>query len=358
MPSNKNALARIMVLDGLLSDRHHSYSISDLHEKVNAELRDSGIAEVSKRTIEKDIVFIESGFPSDDRFNATIERFPDHNQKGRMSNCLRYEDPSFSLFKKELTDDEKDILKGLLSLVGQFDGIPELEGLERLRNSLHINREDKQIVSFSKNPLSPYDSNIFGKLYTAIANKNTIRIDYCKFGDSVKTHIVYPYLLKEYNRRWFLFAAGITDRKILNFGIERIKNIEILLSGEYKYVEYDGDINERFEDIIGVTLHDDSTLQEIYFWTSDKSTDYVRTKPLHESQRHIKDVQTADSLRKRYPTLSGGDFYCIECKENYELIRELSSFGKDLIVLEPADLRNKIHDYAVSMADEYMKLRT
>ena len=43
--------------------------------------------------------------------------------------------------------------------------------------------------------------------------------------------------------------------------------------------------------------------------------------------------------RRQYPTLEGGAFFSIDCIENYELIRELTSFGADLVVLSPEEVR-------------------
>ena len=155
------------------------------------------------------------------------------------------------------------------------------------------------------------------------------------------TVILHPYLLKEYNRRWYLIAAATDTSKLLIFSLDRIDKVVPLPA--YKYVPYDGDINERFEDIIGVTLYDDRPLQTILFWVSDVSKDFVKTKPLHESQRHYKG-EKEETLRQQYPMLEGGYFFSIECVENYELIRELTSFGKDLIVLSPEDIQKKVRD--------------
>lgn len=49
-----------------------------------------------------------------------------------------------------------------------------------------------------------------------------------------------------------------------------------------------------------------------------------------------------EKLRRIYPILSNGRFFSIDCKENYELIRELTSFGKELIVLSPKLIQEKI----------------
>ena len=165
----------------------------------------------------------------------------------------------------------------------------------------------------------------------------------------------YEYLLKEYNRRWYLFAAAEDDEKMLCFGLDRIDKVVPLPS--HKYVEYNGDLNERFEDIIGVTLFEDSPLYKIIFWVSDFSKDYVKTKPIHESQRSVNGNKET-VLRSQYPNVEGGMYFRIDCKENYELIRELCSFGKNLIVLEPSEIREKIFKRISEMNDEYVNLRT
>jgi len=59
-------------------------------------------------------------------------------------------------------------------------------------------------------------------------------------------------------------------------------------------------------------------------------------------------------------TLNGrqcGAFFSIECIENYELIRELTSFGKDLIVLSPTYIQQKVKDSVQWMADIKQRFR-
>lgn len=167
--------------------------------------------------------------------------------------------------------------------------------------------------------------------------------------------VIHPYLLKEYNRRWFLIAAADSDQKILNFSLDRINGVKPL--GGYEFIEPQDDLTERFDDIIGVTLYDDSPVYRIYFWVSERSMNYVSTKPLHDSQRYLKGDKEAE-MRKRFPTLEDGSFFRIDCKENYELIRELTSFGNDLIVLEPSEIQERVYKRIESMQEGYQQLRT
>lgn len=354
MPTNKNAMTRYKILDELLSNRYHNYSLDDLTEEVNNRLADMNpdTDGVSRRAIEMDIAYLEYNGPFE---NVNIERYYVANENnGRKKMCLRYTNPNFSIFSKPLSDDEEYLLKEALSLLGQFDGLPNLEGLEGLRQGLGVKHSERKIVSFTKNPLE--NSNIFGKLFTAISERQVIELHYHKFNTPNKgqTVIIYPYLLKEYNRRWYLFGSTESDLKLLNFALDRIDDVVPLPS--LKYIDYEGDLNEWFEDIVGVTLFDDSPLYEIYFWVSDMSKDYIATKPIHESQRPLNDAKTLE-LKERYPELSGGCFYRIDCKENYELIRELASFGKELVVLEPPEIQDRVWERICEMAAKYLKVR-
>lgn len=176
MPKNKNAMTRYKILDELLSNRYHNYSLDDLTEEVNNQLSEINPETdgVGRRTIEKDIEYLEYKGPFD---GVDIERYYIADERtGRKKMCLRYANPNFSIFNKTLTDDEEYLLKEALSLLGQFDGLPNLEGLEGLRLGLGVKHNKRKIVSFTKNPLE--GSNIFGKLFTAISERQVIELHY------------------------------------------------------------------------------------------------------------------------------------------------------------------------------------
>jgi hypothetical protein len=80
----------------------------------------------------------------------------------------------------------------------------------------------------------------------------------------------------------------------------------------------------------------------------------VLTKPIHGSQTPIKGDKELQ-LRDQYPQLEGGAFFTIDCIRNYELIRELTSYGKDLIVLSDGEVKNDILKRIHGMTDNYSK---
>lgn len=254
-----------------------------------------------------------------------------------------------------MSDDEEYLLKEALSLLGQFEGLPNLDALEGLRLELGVRRNDRKIISLTKNPLE--NSNLLGELFTTISHRQVVELHYHKFSSphTELTVNIHPYLLKEYNRRWFLFAAAESDRKLLCFTFDRIDNVVPLPS--HKYIDYEGEINEIFDDTIGVTINEKSPVYNIVFWVSDISKDYVATKPIHDSQKNISGSEE-EKLRRIYPSLSKGRFFSIDCKENYELIRELTSFGKELIVLSPKLIQERVFEWIDELQKRYVKIKS
>lgn len=351
MPTNKNALIRYKILDELLSDRYHKRTLDEIVEEVNDCLAGMDYEAVTRRCIEKDLQFLQQ-----DPFFVELEKFVLPRQKGGKVVSNRgvcYADSSFSIFKKDLTNEEEYLLKQALSLLGQFDGLPEFNGLEGWRRALNVSHDEPQIVSFTRNPLE--NTNMFARVFSVISHRQVVRITYSRSFDKTNKadFILHPYLLKEYNRRWYLFGATDVDGEIHIFALDRIDAVEPLSDRRFK--PCDCDLEEWFEDIVGVTKVPGHPVLHIEFWVSDFSKDYVLTKPVHDSQIHYRGDDDM-KFRQRYPHLQHGAFFSIDCMENYELVRELTSFGKDLLVLSPQSLRDEIVERLNKMWREYDKL--
>lgn len=319
MPTNKLAYIRYRFLDKLLSDRHHFYDRNTLTEKVNDMLYQAGYKPVVKRTIEKDLDELKCA-----PFNAPIIEFKKNGKK-----YVTYSDSSFSLFSEELSKEERLLLREVLSTIGQFDGLDNFKWLDKFKIGLGL-EERRKIICFSNNPHLK-NSNLLGTLFDMISNQVVIRLSYHTFAnETIRSIEFHPYLLKQYNDRWYLLGAADSDKKILTFALDRIDKVEPL--PDMKYVECPDDLAERFEDIVGVTLYEDRPVEHILCWVSDASKDYVDTKPIHGTYTLLKG-EKEQQLRMEYPQLPGGMFFTLDCISNFELIRELCSYGKDLLVL-------------------------
>lgn len=353
MPSNKNALARMMVLDEMLSSKYHWYSISEMTDNVNDRLQELGLSKVTDRCIRKDIRFMTGEYspfePVDLDSRLKLCSYCDDNGKEceKLVKAYRYDKSGYSIFNREWTKEERMIMKVVFRMLGQFDGLPNFDKLENMRIG-YRNENETSIVHITRNPLE--HKNLFGKLFSCISNKESIILTFHTFEEPNKrnTITIFPYLLKEYNRRWYLFGASSDTNEIRRFGLERIDNVEAC--PELQYKEYDGCWDEDyFSDIIGVTNPNTESLK-ILFWVDDKQKEYIKTKPMHDSQTLLKN----DKLqRMKYSQLQGGAFFTIECKRNYELTRELCSFGSSLLVLSPNEVCEDVKKWITSMYNLY-----
>ena len=348
MPATKNAMTRYALIDKMLANRNRSYSIQDITDVLAEKLPEFGMEPVSKRCVEKDINYLEFDSP----FDVELEEYwldaADCNDRPYRKRCIRYADPTFSIFKPKLSEDEKNVLSSSLETLGSFDGLENFEWLNDLQKRLGPENH-QSIIYFSKNIKN--NSTLLASLFTAIKSKCVITLHYHKFDDaSTRSTEVTPHLLKEYNNRWFLIASACDTSRILTFALDRIDSFEE--NHRAHYISAPDDILDRFEDMIGVSYAEDAPVEKIIFWVSDISKDYVKAKPIHNSQRCLTSHK-ATMLTNDYPNLQGGDIFRIDCIENYELIRELCSFGPELVVLEPTHIGKKIHARLSQMVANY-----
>lgn len=337
----KNAIMRYKILDSLLSNRNRYYSISELLKKVNDALELDGMEPVSRRCIEKDLNTLECA-----PYEAAIERVWYYRKK-----CIRYAEEGFSIFVKKLSDDEENLLSEVLNTIGQFDGIDNFEWLDGLKKRLNI-KDHRRIIEFDSNPYLS-GRKLIGSLFTAISNKQVIALKYHPFKKpEINEVVVYPYLLKEYNKRWFLIA-GVKDGTIRNFALDRIDDFKPM--PHIDYIEPDEDFESRFDDIVGVTLFKDKPTEDILLWVNEEGYQYVKTKPLHGSQRDVKGEEDK-AVRERYPALQGGRFFRLQCILNYELEQLLMSKMNQLVVLEPATLKDSLINRIKKMDSLYSSI--
>lgn len=346
MPANKTAMTRYKLIDEMLSNRYKALSIQDITDELSVMLPDYGQKAVSKRCVEKDLKYLNDLFG--DVISAYSVDALDKNGRIYRKRCVRYEDPTFSIFKSKLTIDEKAVLATALDTLGSFDGLENFEWISDLRNRLKLETH-QPTISISKNILS--NTTLLARLFTVINQKLAITLEYHTFKEKdVRCVDITPHLLKEYNNRWFLIASSCDTSRILTFALDRIDNFNI--NHIAPYIKPPEDIEERYDDIIGVTYYEDKPIEEIVFWVSENSKDYIETKPIHGSQTPIKN-EREHSLRDKYPIFKDGAFFFIKCKNNFELIQALTSFGPDLIVVSPTHIAQEISNRISSMHSFY-----
>lgn len=321
MPRTKNALIRQRVIDRCLSSIN-DYSIKDMMDACNKELEFIGEHPVTAmNTIRQGIEQIMANYPDANVVSRRVGR----------NIFYSYEDRSYSIFNIPFNDDEVAQLTQTLSILSRFEGMPQFEWMndfiDRFKSSLKISQSHEPIVGFDDN-IDLRGRSYFALLFTAISNKQVLAITYKNFKRDVEQKfIVHPYYLKQFNGRWFLIGYSSNINKLSLFAFDRIVSIENSHTEFIHNTEYD--FNEYFDDMIGVTKPDGAVIEKVVLWVSTQRWPYVETKPLHGSQKVIS--KDAD-----------GVLIQIEVYINRELEQLILSFGKDLKVLEPICLRNRI----------------
>ena len=339
MPKTKNPYARLKIIDRLLSQGE--YSSQEIWSKVNSELELAGKDEIDIRTIQDDLKYLKEAVP-------VVEI-----GSRRAGIKYRYEDRAFSIFVRDLSDEEKDFMSGLLDAVGKMGGLEGLDWVQQLQAM--VKRKDdgkprRELISFSSNPYLR-NSNYLGKLFRSIVEKRGIKVKYRPYGDVVRELWMYPYLLKQYSDRWYLVAMEKGETWLGVYPLDRIDWYEEDLS--IGYVECDEDkLKGRFEDIIGVSDFSDEEAVDITCWMSKRIAPYVETKPLHWSQR-IEVGKVEMNLRNRYSALGDGRFVTFRCKYNNELVQSLLHYSEDLIVVSPKSIRDRIGGKVAEMNARY-----
>lgn len=365
MAVNKNAVIRYMYLDQMLSDRHHYYTRAELTDKCNEKLREDGFGEVTKRTIEMDLIALQ-----DAPFSMDII---EDNEVFCGKRVIRYADQSQSLFAKPMTIEEKRLLSEVLNTLGQFSGLDNFTWLEDLQSKLNdpksfgrgsynldsVNNE--KIISFSSNEYLKNKESL-GWFFSAIANKKVVSLVYRKFNTSEPvSHIVYPYHLKQYNDRWYLICNHYGSNEypynpnfLMNLPLDRIEEYKEV--PEIKYIDCSIDIAERYDDVVGITYHSDRKLQKILISVAPDTCPYIDTKPLHSSQIKLPSDEQ-ELLRNEYNQFKTWTFYSIECiPDDYELPRLLMSFGSNMMVIKPKQLVTQIKEHLRKQLQNYTLL--
>lgn len=122
----------------------------------------------------------------------------------------------------------------------------------------------------------------------ALRDKRKLSITYQKFIDEAPYHaIVHPYLLKADKGRWYIFAhkEGSEHQEYVQcFALDRTKRLEVIPDTFVPNPEVD--MVEYFRDCFGV-WHDYESypVRDITISCTEKVAHYLRTLPLHHSQR-------------------------------------------------------------------------
>lgn len=199
----------------------------------------------------------------------------------------------------------------------------------RMLNLMSVNNLLKDSEELSDQILFepvPSGEKFLTPIIEAMRDKCVLQMTYQGFGKPHPyTFPVEPYCLKMFKQRWYVLAYSPGIDKMRVYGLDRIHAIE---PTTHKYKLPRGfNAEAYFKDAYGVTVLDDQQEpQKIVISMSEDQAPYLRTLPIHPSQREIEPING-------YPAFS---FYVYPSED---FCQELFKYGSDVEVHKPEWLR-------------------
>ena len=324
MAQNKNALIRYKTIDKCLQNKYRRWTLEDLIKACSEALYEYEGREinVSKRSVQLDIQLMRSDKLG---YNAPIEVYD--------RKYYKYTDENYSITNIPLSKHDMDVLSETVEMLKQFKDFSlfsELGGIiQRLEDKVYTEQTNRAaIIHLDKN------ENLKGLeyldvLYQAILKEICLIITYQSFKAREASNLPFhPFILKEFNNRWFVVGKKLAQGPILTLALDRIMKINYDLSTPYLNENFDGDAYYRHT--IGVTVLKHEHVQEIHLKLDRSNAPYVLTKPFHNTQKVLEKLE------------DGSVIIQIHVHLNYELERLILGFGEAIQVLKPKLLRNRI----------------
>lgn len=336
MPANKNALIRYKTIDNCLRNRYRRWTLDDLVDACCEALYDcEGIRKgVSIRTVQGDIQMMRSDKLG---YNAPIEVY-DHKY-------YRYADPNFSIMDMPLSQNDYEAMQEAVDMLRQlqeFDQFAEIaDVVSRLQDKLSISQGNRKPIIHFDNVPDLKGLRLLNPLYNYIAHKQTLRVVYQSFTAHRPTEfILYPYLLKEFRNRWFVFGSRASDMVIYNLALDRIVSIEPVDETYRENPDFDSE--HFFDDVIGVSKNIRYRPRSIKFWASNEQSKYIQTKPIHPSQQLISHNPYDDSC-----------IFQIRVVINFEMYSVFMSYGPGVRIISPRQVVCYMRDKFKEAAEMY-----
>lgn len=318
MPTNKYALLRYRIIDDCITNKYRPYpTIEDMMDACEQALYGSSGEHISKSTIEKDIRAMKN--EGDLGFYAPIVY-------SKLEKGYYYSEPDYTIKEISLNHEEKEAIRFAATTLFQFKDLSIFDqfgsAIQKIFDRLNISPEmqDEAIeryVQFESTPVAK-GSDLLPLILSSIKDTRSIHFTYKSFQDDSTSHRhLQPYLLKEYRNRWYVIGKDVDQDKIRTFGLDRISDLNT--AGKLFDVDPKFDPDLLFKHSFGITAGGKPEKFVLRF--AQLEGRYVRSQPLHPSQRIISDDNSGLTLS-------------IKVIPSYELRSTILSFGDKVEVLE------------------------
>jgi len=166
-----------------------------------------------------------------------------------------------------------------------------------------------------------------------------LRVSYLKFGATKPQEFTgIPFALKLFHQRWYALMRTPRHPDLAVYALDRMQEVNI--TDESFSIPEDWDAKAYFRDSFGVYAGEDFPVHQVLLRVYGRSRDYLRSLPLHPSQRE-------ESNNDEFALFS------LRIRPTYDFLQELLSLGSQVEVLQPLSLRQQIHDEIQKLSAMY-----
>lgn len=321
MANTKDYSTREMIYDQCFSTGKE-FTGKQLMDIVNKKLEAWDKDPINSRT-----TFMQDIQAMNDKFFRLYRKYGIVWEDRHKKRYYRYRYGIESIYNRELTQEEVDNLSQVRNLLAGFKGMPDFGWIDQMMTRLDQNIIGKQKMVASFEGGTKKDKEYLMLLFNAILNREVLDVDYRPFFDDSEPITIHPYYLKQYWRRWYLFAKreGCTD--IEAFSLDYMESVAINKTVKYKGTKTS--FNKYFKDLVGVTMPPETDVEHIELWADASIIPYLLAMPIHESQKiRIDDEKNCTVM--------------LDVMINRELIQELMYYGELLAVKSPLHFRDEM----------------
>ena len=281
---HKNAQLRYNVLNKCFRNKTKSFTISKLLEECNKELNEYGYDSIQKRQLYKDISYMKS----EQGWSIDLE-----DLKMGRERIYRYSNTSYSIENaSELNENQKEIVKEALLSLKTMSGIPQFDHIDidsvcaQLRISLEDKEKREEIYLKEVNEFNRdfHSGKHQEEIFLHIKNKTAIRVFWKNKKKEDETRDLSPYLIKEYNTRWYLLGQSEYPNPTI-VPLDKIIKIE---ESKVNFFEEIREISEKNETENTNTTNNQFSETDLYENNMPKFNDSSNNHPEEKPDEEIK----------------------------------------------------------------------
>ena len=270
--------------------RKHESSFNELSSYLNeqSEIYSEDL-NISKRTFDRDRNEIRSVYRIDIAYNGSSRQYFINQENGDSGSNFMME--SFDMF-----------------------------------SALNIVQSISEVVIFSERKSS--GSQHLFELLGACKNKKYVQFTYDSFHEGALEIVAQSCALKEVDYRWYLIGFLESTSQTRIFGLDRVSDLTI---GNKIHAPANVDLDKMFKNSFGIYDQSNQEAVDITLSFTPSQGKYVTHQPLHHTQKSLVDNE------KEYRV-------SLRLAPSYDFLMKLRSYGDQVKVIEPKQLREELVD--------------